>query len=154
MVEHLGLAATSPVALKDWYVHVLDGKVVFTDGQTPPIFFVQLPGGLTLEIYQANAAMKETSNNKLAGLRHVALRVDSIERAKAQLERNGITFTETLKPAAGGGHVLFFQDGEGNLLHLLERPADTPFGQAMAANASRPKAARSQTPAGVRPSNG
>ena len=127
MVEHLGLAATSPVALKDWYVNVLGGTVAFTDGQTPPIFFVQLPGGLTLEIYQANSAAKETSNNKLAGLRHVALRVDSIEVARAQLERSGITFTETVKPAAGGGRVLFFPDAEGNLLHLLERPADAPF---------------------------
>ena len=127
LVEHLGLAATSPAALKDWYVKALGGKVAFTDGQTPPIFFVQLPGGLTLEIYQANAATKETSNNKLAGLRHVALRVDSIEIAKAHLERSGITFTETVKPAAGAGRVLFFQDGEGNLLHLLERPADVPF---------------------------
>jgi glyoxylase I family protein len=126
-VEHLGLASRDPAALKDWYVNVLGGKMIFTDGQTPPIFFVQLPGGVTFELYRADSSMKETSDNKLAGLRHLALRVDSIESAKAQLEKSGVQFTETIRPAAGGGRVLFFQDLEGNLLHLLERPANTQF---------------------------
>jgi glyoxylase I family protein len=113
-VEHLGLTARNPTALKDWYVNVLGGKVIFT-------------GGVTFELHQANSSMKETSDNKLAGLRHVALRMDSIESAKAQLEKSGAKFTETIKPAAGGGHVLFFQDAEGNLLHLVERPTDSPL---------------------------
>jgi hypothetical protein len=30
-----------------------------------------------------------------------------------------------MRPAAGGGRVLFFADPEGNLLHLVERPADS-----------------------------
>ena len=33
-------------------------------------------------------------------------------------------FTEEIHPAAGGGRVLFFADGEGNLLHFVERAAD------------------------------
>jgi hypothetical protein len=31
--------------------------------------------------------------------------------------------------AAGGGRILFFEDGEGNLLHLIERPADSTPGK-------------------------
>jgi len=127
-VEHIGFAARDPAALKNWYVNTLGGKVIFTDGNTPPIFFVQMPGGVPLEIYQANSTMKETSDNKLGGLRHLALRVDSIESAKTALEKKGVKFTETIKPAAGGGKVLFFQDPEGNLLHLVERPAGFAFG--------------------------
>ena len=126
-VEHLGLASHNPAALKGWYVNTLGGKMIFTDGQTPPIFFVQLPGGVTSEIYQANSSLKETSDNKLAGLRHVALRVDSIANSKAEWEKSGMSFTETIKPAAGGGNVLFFADGKGNLLHLVERTADSGF---------------------------
>ena len=68
--------------------------------------------------------MPERGNNKLAGFRHIALRVDSIDAAKAELEKRGVKFTEEIRPAAGGGRVLFFEDGEGNLLHLVERPAD------------------------------
>jgi glyoxylase I family protein len=126
-VEHLGLPALNPTALKDWYVNKLDGKLVFADGQTPPAFFVKLPGGVGLEIYQANSSLKETQDNKLAGWRHVALRVDSIESAKALLEKRGVKFSESIKLAGGGGRVLYFEDPERNLLHLVDRPADSPL---------------------------
>jgi glyoxylase I family protein len=67
----------------------------------------------------------QREDNTLCGWRHVALRVDSLEAAKAQLEQRGLQFTDPVKPAGGGGRVLFFQDPEGNLLHLVERTADS-----------------------------
>jgi len=76
-----------------------------------------------IEIYGGNSSLPQTSDNKLNGWRHVALRVDSVTAAKVELETRGLKFTEEIKPAAGGGRVLFFQDPEGNLLHLVERPA-------------------------------
>ena len=126
-VEHLGLPARNPVALKDWYVRVLDAKLEFDNGQTPPAFFLSLSGGLILEIYAAETALKETSNNSLAGWRHLALQVASIEPAKVALEAKGVAFTDPIKPAGGGGRVLFFRDAEDNLLHLVERPANSQF---------------------------
>ncbi|HXC99519.1 MAG TPA: VOC family protein [Verrucomicrobiae bacterium] len=126
-VEHLGLPARNPVALKDWYVKVLDAELVFDNGQTPPAFFLALEGGLMLEIYQGGSWFGETADNSLAGWRHLALRVDSIEVAKAELEGKGVDFTEAIKPAGGGGRVLFFRDAENNLLHLVERPRDSVF---------------------------
>ena len=62
-----------------------------------------------------------TRDNKLAGWRHIALRVDSLEHARELLEDRGVEFAEPVKPAGGGGRVLFFSDPEGNLLHLVER---------------------------------
>ena len=124
-MEHLGLPARDPAALKDWYARILGAKVVFTIDQTPPAFLLALPGQVMLEIYGGDLALPQISNNKLNGWRHVALRVDSIPAAKAELEQRGLTFTDDIKPAAGGGKVLFFQDPEGNLLHLVERPADS-----------------------------
>jgi glyoxylase I family protein len=124
-IEHLGLPARDPVALKDWYVRTLDGQLLFADGQTPPTFFVQLPGGVALEIYQAQKLFQEPDNNKISGWRHVALRVDSLEAARATLEGRGVKFTGTVAPAGGGGRVLYLADPEGNLLHLVERPADS-----------------------------
>jgi len=123
-VEHLGLPARDPSALKDWYAHMLGAKVVFSNGQTPPAFLLALPGQLMIEIYGGDASLPQTSDNKLNGWRHVALRVDSLATAKAELEQRGLKFTEEIKPAGGGGKVLFFQDLEGNLLHLVERTAD------------------------------
>jgi glyoxylase I family protein len=124
-VEHLGLPARDPAALKDWYVRMLGAKVVFDNHQTPPAFLLALAGGVMIEIYGGDSALPQTSDNKLNGWRHVALRVESIAAAKAELEQRGLKFTEDLKPAGGGGSVLFFQDPEGNLLHLVERTADS-----------------------------
>ena len=80
-----------------------------------------------LEIYQAESSVAETSNNSLAGWRHLALQMASIEQARAELELRGVTFSEPIKPAGGGGRVLFFRDAEQNLLHLVERPQGSIF---------------------------
>jgi glyoxylase I family protein len=123
-VEHIAVPAADPAALKDWYVRVLGARPVWDNGQTPLVCLIAL-GGAGLEIYAAEAALPERGNNKLAGWRHVALRVDSLDAAKAELSQRGVKFSEDIRPAAGGGRVLFFEDGEGNLLHLVERPKDS-----------------------------
>ncbi len=121
------MAAGDPVALKDWYVRVLDAKVVFSREQGQPPFLLNVPGGVMIEIYKGDCSLPQVSNNKLSGWRHVALRVASLATAKSELEGRGVSFTEEPKPAGGGGTVLFFQDPEGNLLHLVERPAGMDF---------------------------
>ncbi|HLZ54065.1 MAG TPA: VOC family protein [Verrucomicrobiae bacterium] len=127
--EHIAIPSPNPVALKSWYERVLGAREIFNNGQSPPTCLMALPGGGWFEIYAAEGAPENRGNNKLAGFRHVALRVDSIETAKAELEKRGVTFSEEVRPAAGGGRVLFFEDLEGNLLHLVERPADAQPGK-------------------------
>jgi len=124
-VEHIGLSARDPAALKDWYVRMLGAEVVFANDPAKPAFLLSLPGRVLLEIYSGEFSVPQTSNNQLNGWRHLALRVDSVAAAKAELEKQGVQFTEQVKPAGGGGSVLFFQDPEGNLLHLVERQADS-----------------------------
>lgn len=85
------------------------------------MFLVRLGEGAMIEIYAAEASIPETTNNGLAGWRHVALGVDSLEAAREGLEKRGVSFTGGIRPAGGGGRVLFFSDPEGNLLHLVER---------------------------------
>jgi glyoxylase I family protein len=124
-VEHIGIPAADPTTLKNWYVHVLGARPVWDNGQAPPSFLVALAGDAMLEIYPANTvANPGRGDNQQAGFRHVALCVDSIEAAKAELTRHDVKFDEETRSAAGGGKVLFFEDGEGNLLHLVERPKD------------------------------
>ena len=125
-VEHIGLPARDPAALKDWYARTLDAELVYENRQTPPAFFLRLPGGLLIEIYEGDFSLKETSDNALNGWRHLALRVDALESAREELTRKGLEFSEPVKPAGGGGRVLFFKDPEGNLLHLVERPPGFP----------------------------
>ena len=129
-LEHIGLAAQDTVALKDWYEKVLGARVVFNNGEKPPAFIIELPGGAWVEIYQGNYAVKEVTDNKAQGWRHMALRAESIEATRRELESRGVIFSETVKPAGGGGRVLFFSDAEGNLLHLVERPTNSPLRRA------------------------
>ena len=126
-VEHIAIPAADPAALKSWYERVLGAHAVWDNGQNPPTCLLAL-ANVWFEIYQADALLVERGNNKLAGFRHLALRVPSLELARAELERHGVKFAEEVRPAAGGGKVLFFADGEGNLLHLVERPADFKLG--------------------------
>src|SRR5436190_18299047 len=111
-VEHIGLAARDTVALKDWYVKVLGAREVFTDGKSPPAFLLETAGGLMIELYPGDSRVELTADNKLAGWRHLSMRVDSIETARAELARCGVTIDELIKPAGGGGRVLFFKDCE------------------------------------------
>lgn len=121
-VEHLGLAARNTPSLRDWYVNTLGAEVLFANDHTPPAFLLRLPGGAVIEIYPAHRSNDDISDNRLGGWRHIALRVDSIEATRTSLSSRGVHFTEDIKPAGGGGRVLFFKDEEGNLLHLVERP--------------------------------
>jgi glyoxylase I family protein len=126
-VEHIGLAARDTVALKDWYVRALGARQVFKNTEEPPAFLLELPGGTLIEIYPAHSTSNRTNDNRLAGWRHLALRVASIAATKVELEARGVIFTEPVKPAGGGGLVQFFPDGEGNLLHLVERTPGSLF---------------------------
>jgi len=119
-LEHIGLAARDPRSLKEWYERMLGAEVVHEMRQTPPAYLLNL-GGVLIEIYAAEFSSEETRKNRLAGWRHIALKVPSLDAAKAEMESRGIEFTETVKPAGGGGRVLFFSDPEGNLLHFTER---------------------------------
>jgi catechol 2,3-dioxygenase-like lactoylglutathione lyase family enzyme len=129
VIEHIAVAAAHPAALRDWYVRVLSARPVWDNGKSPLVCLIALSGAW-LEIYAADAPLAARGNNKLAGWRHVSLRVHSIEAAKAELIRRGVTFDEKIQMAAGGGKILFFKDPEGNLLHLTERPADWHPGKA------------------------
>ena len=129
-LEHVAVPAINPVALKQWYERVLGAREIFNNGQTPPTLLIALPGGGWFEIYAAEKASPERGDNRRQGFRHAALRVDSIDEAKAELEGRGVRFAAETRPAAGGGRILFFEDGEGNLLHLVERPGDSGPSQA------------------------
>lgn len=129
-LEHIGLAAQDTTALKDWYERTLGARMVFCNGEPPPAYFMELPGGVWIEIYPAGFGVKEVADNKLQGWRHLALSVESIEDAKRELEGRGVAFSQPIKPAGGGGRVLFFQDPDGNLLHLVERGLDSKLRRA------------------------
>ena len=84
-LEHVGVPAKDSVALKTWYERTLGARHLWDNGQSPPTCLIAL-GNVWLEIYPADKSAPQTADNKLAGFRHLALRVDSIDMAKAELE--------------------------------------------------------------------
>ena len=128
-LEHIGLPATDPVALKNWYEHVLGARTIWDSGENPPAYLVAFAGGGWLEIYAAKEKQSAPENNNLQGFRHLALRVDSLVAAKAEAIKRGVVFTKEPGPAAGGGQVQYFADPEGNLLHFVERAKDSTLGK-------------------------
>jgi len=126
-LEHIALPAGNPARLRDWYMQKLGAECIAPNGDDLP-YFIRLPGvATTFEVYAATSSNVVTTDNGLAGWRHLALRVDSIEAARKELQARGVVFDTSPKAAAGGGRVLFFRDGEGNLLHLVERPPGSIF---------------------------
>jgi glyoxylase I family protein len=125
-LEHIGLPSASPEKLARWYVMVLNGTIKLKGPGERPAFFVELLGTI-VEIYASNSSIPQITDNGVAGFRHLAIRVINIESAKKELESRGVEFNEPIKEAGGGGRVLFFNDPEGNLLHLVERPPGSIF---------------------------
>lgn len=75
-------------------------------------------GNLTLNVLDAEAMGLEHSVNKIP----IALHVDDVEAARAELEANGVTFAgDTLD--TGVCHMAFFADPDGNALMLHHRYA-------------------------------
>ena len=128
-IEHVGIPAADPVALKNWYERVLGVRTIWDSGENPPAYLVAFAGGGWLEIYAAKEKQSSPENNNLQGFRHLALRVDSLAAAKAELIKRGVVFTKEPGPAAGGGRVQYFADPEGNLLHFVERTGDSQLGE-------------------------
>ena len=46
-----------------------------------------------------------------------------MEVAQEELSRRGVVWKDPIKPAGGGGRIVFFADLDGNLLHLVDRPS-------------------------------
>jgi glyoxylase I family protein len=124
-IEHIGIPAANPAALKNWYVTMLGARTVWDSGENPPAYLIAFSSGGWLEIYAAKEKQSSPENNSLQGFRHLALRVDSLAAAKAEAVKRGVVLTKEPGPAAGGGQVQYFADPEGNLLHFVERPKDS-----------------------------
>ena len=59
------------------------------------------------------------------GIRHLAITVDQFDEATAELRKRGVQFLG--EPFNNqGNHLVFFSDGDGNILHLIRREKPLP----------------------------
>ncbi len=117
-IEHTAIASFDPHRLANWYVRHLSFTVLVDTGKT---VYLRAKNGVVLEFVHADTRPAAPLIRD-AGLRHIALSVTDFDLAREKLQSNGIQFAD--EPiVAPGMRLQFFQDPEGNFLHLIEREA-------------------------------
>ena len=120
-LEHTAIASPDPKRLADWYVRSLGFVINFVyDGN----YFVKAPNGAMLEIIPSEGPAL-AARNRTPGLRHLAVAVSDFDAAHAELKAKGVVFAG--EPFTNqGNRLVFFEDADGNLLHLIEREHPLP----------------------------
>ena len=121
-IEHIGIVAKDTAALKDWYLKVFGGKVVYDNGKGT--YFIAFEDGSMIEFVSAEAERCEDVERS-AGIRHIALAVDenSFDEIVAVLKADDkVEEVHDVSEYAKGLKTYWFKDIEGNFMHLIYRP--------------------------------
>lgn len=119
-IEHIGICAKDTETLKNWYVNLLGFKVVYENNKNPKTYFLHVQDGSMIEIYPAQEGTG-SCNNKVQGIRHIALIPDDFDKACETLKKNGVEILEDAKVSSSGVKTIFFKDPEDNILHFIDR---------------------------------
>lgn len=123
-VEHTAIASPDPERLAKWYVEHLD---FYVNHRLPGTVFVKASNGSILEIITAAGPQpsQDMEDNKKAGIRHLAISVTDFQSAYDRLRSQNVNFL--CEPYdLGTNRLVFFNDGDGNLLHLIRRENPLP----------------------------
>jgi glyoxylase I family protein len=123
-VEHTAIASPDPEKLAHWYVDHLGFYINFAYAGN---FFVKAANGSILEIIPAEAPQpaQTMADNKTAGIRHLAIAVSDFQSAYDHLQKLNVNFLG--EPFdLGANRLVFFNDGDGNLVHLIRREKPLP----------------------------
>jgi catechol 2,3-dioxygenase-like lactoylglutathione lyase family enzyme len=123
-LEHTAISSPDPQKLAQWYVDHLGFHINFTYAGN---YFVKAPNGSILEIIPSEGSLppQTVATNKVPGIRHLAIASDDFDAAHEQLKAQGVHFqSEPMNNQ--GNRLVFFNDGDGNLLHLIHREKPLP----------------------------
>lgn len=120
-LEHTAIASPNPKRLADWYVEHLEFHINFEYAGN---YFVKAKNGSMLEIIPSDGA-PGPNEMKTPGIRHLAIAIDDFDAAYAQLQAKGVKFKA--EPFTNqGNRLVFFEDADGNLCHLIQREKPLP----------------------------
>ncbi len=123
-IEHIAIASPDPLRLANWYVEHLDFTITFQPANSRTVF-IRAGDGSMIEIIEANATPRAPLDFRDAGLRHLAIAVSDFDAVYARLKAKSAAFLSEPEKS-GGNSLVFFQDGDGNILHLIHRLAPLP----------------------------
>jgi glyoxylase I family protein len=119
-LEHTAIASPDPERLAAWYVKHLEFHINFSYAGN---FFVKAVNGSVLEIIPAEGERIEQAA-KAPGIRHLAIAVDDFDAASAALAASGVELGNPIE--IKGNRLIFFNDCDGNLIHLIHRENPLP----------------------------
>ena len=120
-LEHTAIASPDPARLAEWYVQNLGFRINYKyDGN----YFVRAADGSMLEIIPSQGE-RPPQKMKDPGIRHLAVMVDNFDDAFQELRKRGVQFL-TEPYVNQGNRLVFFSDGDGNILHLIQRDQPLP----------------------------
>ena len=120
-IEHAAIASPDPERLAAWYCETLEFRLVLViDGN----HFLRARDGSLMEII-ASSGPRGSNRRTDPGIRHLAISVDDFDAACERLVDGGVRFLTEPSPGPGS-RIVFFEDLEGNLLHLIRRPQPLP----------------------------
>jgi glyoxylase I family protein len=120
-MEHLAIISQDTAKLKDWYLDMFGGKVVYDNGKGT--YFLAFPDGSMIEFIMSDQKNGE-NELKTGGIRHIALAVGDSEfdAQVKQLKDANVEVLTDVSVSAKGIKTFFFCDIDGNILHLIYRP--------------------------------
>ena len=120
-IEHFAIASPDPKRLAEWYVAKLAFRINYEyDGN----YFVKAPNGAVIEIVPAQGE-RGPNAMRTPGMRHIAISVDDFDAGIDELKSKEVAFAG--QPFENqGNRLVFFEDGDGNLVHLIERQRPLP----------------------------
>lgn len=120
-LEHTAIASPDPKRLAEWYCEYLGFHINFT---YQVFYFVKAANGTMLEIIPSEGE-KPVAGFKSPGIRHLAIEVTDFDAAYENLKGRGVKIV--VEPyETEGNRLVFFEDCDGNILHLIKRQKPLP----------------------------
>ena len=119
-IEHLGLFSKDSESLKNWYIDLFGWKQVYADEKNKA-YFVKADDGAMIEFCTAKEEGAPFTR-ETTGLRHIAISVDNFDEAVKKVKESGAKILTEASINEEGNGLMFFEDPDGNFLHLIYRP--------------------------------
>ena len=122
-IDHIAIISSDYQKAKDFYVDKLNFKVkreVERKDRDDFIITLEAPNGILIELFIERNPPRRVTRPEAAGLRHLAFRVQDIEKSVEKLNKKGIETEEIRIDPQNGKRMTFFMDPDGLPLELHE----------------------------------
>ena len=122
-IDHIAIISSDYQKAKDFYVDKLGFKVKREEERKDRDDFIitlEAPNGILVELFIERNPPRRVTRPEAAGLRHLAFRVQDIEKSVEKLNKKGIETEEIRIDPQNGKRMTFFMDPDGLPLELHE----------------------------------